>query len=175
MRGPSGGGDEGGGARVPAVEGPRGQETERLAGARPVDPEAHDAYLKGSFYWKQLTLEGQDTAQRYFELALEKDPNYILVVAEKQNYLVGSAMGIICEELYGVCNPFMVVEDVIVDRYQRRLGIASALMKELESFAVNHDCNYIIFVTESERKDAHRFYQSLGYKSDAYKGFKKRL
>jgi serine/threonine protein kinase/tetratricopeptide (TPR) repeat protein len=52
------------------------EETGRLTAARPVNPEAHDAYLQGSFHWKQLTLEDQDTAQRYFELALEKDPNY---------------------------------------------------------------------------------------------------
>jgi TolB-like protein/predicted Ser/Thr protein kinase len=48
----------------------------QMAGARPVDPEAYDAYLKGSFYWKHLTREGPETAQRYFELALEKDPSY---------------------------------------------------------------------------------------------------
>jgi TolB-like protein/Tfp pilus assembly protein PilF len=52
------------------------EETRRLAGARPVDREAYDAYLKGSYNWKTLTREGLDTAQRYFELALEKDPSY---------------------------------------------------------------------------------------------------
>jgi len=106
---------------------------------------------------------------------LEKNPNYILLVADQQNQLVGTVMGIICEELYGDCSPFMVVEDVIVDKHQRRLGIGSSLMREMEQCAVEYNCNYIIFVTESERKDAHRFYESLGYKSDAYKGFKKRL
>jgi tetratricopeptide (TPR) repeat protein len=52
------------------------EETRLLAGARAVNPEAHDAYLKGSYHWKTLTPEGLDTAQRYFELALEKDPSY---------------------------------------------------------------------------------------------------
>jgi tetratricopeptide (TPR) repeat protein len=47
-----------------------------LAGARPVNPEAHDAYLKGSYHWDKLTPEDLDTAERYFELALEKDPSY---------------------------------------------------------------------------------------------------
>jgi len=106
---------------------------------------------------------------------LKRNPNYILLVADQQNNLVGSVMGIICEELYGDCKPFMVVEDVIVDKRQRRLGIASSLMKELERCASENNCNYIIFVTESERTEAHRFYESIGYKSDAYKGFKKRL
>ena len=84
-------------------------------------------------------------------------------------------MGIVCEELYGECLPFMVVEDVIVDADRRREGIGSALMCELERRAVESNCGYIIFVTESERTDAHRFYESLGYKPDAYRGFEKRL
>ena len=49
------------------------EEETRLASVRPVNPEAHDAYLKGSYHWKKLTREDLDTAQRYFELALEKD------------------------------------------------------------------------------------------------------
>jgi ribosomal protein S18 acetylase RimI-like enzyme len=106
---------------------------------------------------------------------LKNNPNYILLVADQQNNLVGSAMGIICEELYGDCKPFMVIEDVIVAKKQQRLGIASSLMMKLESLAAEQDCNYILFVTEAERTGAHRFYESLGYKSDAYKGFKKRL
>jgi TolB-like protein/Tfp pilus assembly protein PilF len=52
------------------------EETNRLASARPINPEAHDAYLKGSYHWKKATPEDLQTAQRYFELALEKDPSY---------------------------------------------------------------------------------------------------
>jgi TolB-like protein len=52
------------------------EETNRLASARPVDPEAHDAYLKGSYHWKNPTPANLDTAQSYFELALDKDPSY---------------------------------------------------------------------------------------------------
>jgi len=52
------------------------EETTRLSSARQVNPEAYDAYLKGSYHWKKLTPADIDTAQRYFELALEKDPTY---------------------------------------------------------------------------------------------------
>jgi TolB-like protein/Tfp pilus assembly protein PilF len=51
-------------------------EQARLADVRSVNPEAHDAYLKGSYHWKKLTPTELDTAQRYFELALAKDPSY---------------------------------------------------------------------------------------------------
>ena len=52
------------------------EETARLASARPVNPEAHDHYLKGLFHSQKLTGADLDTALSYFELALEKDPDY---------------------------------------------------------------------------------------------------
>jgi TolB-like protein/Tfp pilus assembly protein PilF len=52
------------------------EDTKRLAGSRPVNPEAHDAYLKGSYHHDKLTREDLDIAEGYFELAIEKDPTY---------------------------------------------------------------------------------------------------
>ena len=69
----------------------------------------------------------------------------------------------------------LVVEDLIVDKNQRRNGVRSALMRELEKCATDHDCCQIIFVTEADRMEAHRFYRSLGYEFESYKGFKKRM
>jgi len=106
---------------------------------------------------------------------LKDNPDYIFLVAEHKGHIAGSLMGIICEELYGECRPFLVIEDVIVDRLSRHKGIGSALMRNIETYAISRNCNYIIFVTESERTDALPFYTSLGYSPDAYRGFKKRL
>lgn len=106
---------------------------------------------------------------------LSIDPDYVFWVAKINNRVVGSVMGIVCEELYGECKPFLVVEDVLVDQNHRRKGIGASLMRQLERCAADRGCGYIIFVTEKERTDAHRFYESLGYKAEAYKGFKKRL
>ena len=106
---------------------------------------------------------------------LTTNPAYILLAAKHNDRLVGFAMGIICEELYGECKPFMVIEDLIVDNDLRRDGIGSALMQELEKNAIENGCCQIIFVTESNRTEAHRFYESFGYESESYKGFKKRL
>jgi len=47
-----------------------------LTSARTVDPEAYDAFLKGTYHWQKVTREDLYTAERYFELALEKDPAY---------------------------------------------------------------------------------------------------
>lgn len=54
------------------------EESRRLAVAGPVNPEAYEAYLKGRFYFYKLSREHLDTAEEYFELGLQKDPNYAL-------------------------------------------------------------------------------------------------
>jgi TolB-like protein/tRNA A-37 threonylcarbamoyl transferase component Bud32 len=50
-------------------------EEARLASARSVNPEAHEAYLKGRYYWNQRTAEGFRKAVEYFQQAIEADPD----------------------------------------------------------------------------------------------------
>jgi serine/threonine-protein kinase len=53
------------------------QEQTRLSGARPVDPAAHEAYLKGVYYWnKGRNPEYVSQEVEYFNEAIEKDPSY---------------------------------------------------------------------------------------------------
>jgi eukaryotic-like serine/threonine-protein kinase len=56
-------------------------EQARLNAARRVNPEAHNAYLEGQFLALRPTRPNLDAAQKYFESALEKDPNYALAHA----------------------------------------------------------------------------------------------
>ncbi len=53
-------------------------EQSRLANARTVNPEAYDAYLKGLNRSYGITAADLDASLKYFELALQKDPNYPL-------------------------------------------------------------------------------------------------
>ena len=52
------------------------QEQVRLASARTVNPEVYETYLKGDFHLRNVSPQEADTALQYFQLALEKDPNY---------------------------------------------------------------------------------------------------
>jgi len=53
-------------------------ERARLARTRTVDPEAYRAYLQGLERMRSFAAPDLDAAQRYFELALQKDPGYAL-------------------------------------------------------------------------------------------------
>jgi TolB-like protein/DNA-binding winged helix-turn-helix (wHTH) protein/Flp pilus assembly protein TadD len=62
------------------------QERARLAGSHPVNPEAHEAYLKGRYYWNQFTEADVKKSLGFFQLAIEKDPNYALGYAGLADY-----------------------------------------------------------------------------------------
>jgi serine/threonine protein kinase/Tfp pilus assembly protein PilF len=48
----------------------------RLASARPINPAAHDAYLRGRFLWNRRTEPELNKAKEYFNQAIAEDPNY---------------------------------------------------------------------------------------------------
>ena len=50
-------------------------EQKLLSNARPVNPEAHDNYLKGRYLCNKDTREGFDKAIKYLELAIEEAPS----------------------------------------------------------------------------------------------------
>ena len=50
------------------------EEQVRLARARPVNPEAYEAYLKGKFYLNKMTPEGFEKGLAYMQQAIDKDP-----------------------------------------------------------------------------------------------------
>jgi serine/threonine protein kinase/Tfp pilus assembly protein PilF len=52
------------------------QEQARLASTRSVDPEAHEAYLKGRYRWNKKTEAGFKKAIEHFQQAVEMDPVY---------------------------------------------------------------------------------------------------
>jgi TolB-like protein/DNA-binding winged helix-turn-helix (wHTH) protein len=47
-----------------------------LKNAPRVNPEAYEAYLKGRYFWNKRTAEGLKRAIDYFNLAIEKGPDY---------------------------------------------------------------------------------------------------
>jgi len=53
-----------------------GSEQQMLAASRSILPEAHDAYLKGHFFWNKRTAKDARQAIQYFERAVELQPDY---------------------------------------------------------------------------------------------------
>jgi TolB-like protein/predicted Ser/Thr protein kinase len=73
-------------------------EKARLANTRTVNPEAYDAYLRGFHYYIFLTKADLDTAEKYYQLALTKEPSYAAAYA-------GIALVWACRQQMGYAPP----------------------------------------------------------------------
>lgn len=56
-------------------------EQARLGNARPVNPEAYEAYLKGLFFWNKRNKEAINKSVEYFNDAIRLDPGYAAAYA----------------------------------------------------------------------------------------------
>jgi len=100
------------------------------------------------------------------------DGKYNVLVAEMDHKILGTAVGIICYELTRSGAPFMLVEDIIVNKTYRKRGIGRMLLQKIEEVAKTRGCFSIILVA-SQRKNADGFYEKCGY--NLRHGFRKEL
>jgi TolB-like protein/DNA-binding winged helix-turn-helix (wHTH) protein/Tfp pilus assembly protein PilF len=61
------------------------QERAGLSSARPVNPEAHEAYLRGVYFWNKRTQQDLEKSIEYFNQATQRDPGYALPYAGLAN------------------------------------------------------------------------------------------
>ena len=106
---------------------------------------------------------------------LERNEDYLLLVAEVDGVLAGSVQGVVCYELYGACRPFLVMENLIVDDDFQHRGIARQLIRRLEELAEQRGCYQMLFITEEDRSGAVRFYEKRGFNSRSHVGFKRAI
>ena len=100
-------------------------------------------------------------------------PNYYVLVAEKDDEILGTVSGIICESICDGGKPFMVIENMVVKKEWRRNKIATRLHEFLDVIAVENNCVYAIIVSSVERNSAHEFIKkSCGF-DDPVVGFRK--
>ncbi|AIQ46675.1 hypothetical protein R70723_12940 [Paenibacillus sp. FSL R7-0273] len=126
--------------------------------------------------YRELTGEPTDPARLAEAFAsIKADSRYILLGAYVDGELMGSLMGILCQDLVGDCRPFMVIENVVVSARARRQGLARQLMTAIEKLAHERNCCYIILVSGEKRKEAHVFYEKMGYRVEKVEGYRKHL
>ena len=102
---------------------------------------------------------------------LEKNEDYGLFGAFEGEKLIGFVMGVCCQDVYGDCRKFLVIENVIVDENYHGKEVAKQLFETMEQWSKEQDCYYAILVSGMIRERAHHFYEKMGYTKEA--GFRK--
>jgi GNAT superfamily N-acetyltransferase len=99
------------------------------------------------------------------------DPRRELAVAVLDGELVGAADLLIVPNLTHRCEPWAIVENVIVASTARRTGVGRALMGHLIELAQRAGCYKLQLLSGKHRTEAHEFYRSMGLEAVA-EGFK---
>ena len=103
-----------------------------------------------------------DSYIRAFE-KIEKDPNHELVAAELDGEIVGTLHLTFIPSISYQGGLRALVESVRVDRKYRGQGIGTEMMRWVINRAREREAYLLQLTTHRSRKDAHRFYERLGF------------
>jgi GNAT superfamily N-acetyltransferase len=95
---------------------------------------------------------------------IDADVNNELIVAEMDGEIVGSLQITFTPSISFQGGKRATVESVRVDAKLRGQGIGKELMKWAIERAERENCVAMQLTTNSDRTDAHRFYENLGFK-----------
>ena len=90
-------------------------------------------------------------------------PDYRLFVALRDDRVVGTYALLVMHNLAHRGAPSAIAEDVVVDRACQGQGIGRQMMAHALQLAKEAGCYKLALSSNRKRKDAHAFYESLGF------------
>lgn len=99
------------------------------------------------------------------------DPRQRLLVIESGGRVVGTIVLIIVPNISRRGRPYALIENVVVDETERGRGYGEALMRYAIAEARDAGCYKVALTSRTQRGDAHRFYERLGFTVSS-KGFR---
>jgi len=118
---------------------------------------------------KQLWPDNEFDAtglQLVFDRALASQ-NQKLIISILDNRVVGYCSLTIKNNLWQA-GYMGNVDELVVDVNYRSRGIGKQLIERIEEIALQNNCKRIELDSSFHRKEAHRFYENIGFKSRAY-------
>lgn len=95
-------------------------------------------------------------------------PNYTLFVAEEGQQVIGTFALLVMDNLAHRGTPSAVVEDVVVSAAHRGRGIGRAMMRFAMERCALHGCYKMALSSNLKRRQAHAFYDSLGFERHGF-------
>lgn len=104
---------------------------------------------------------------------IAEDKNNLLLVAEFDGRVVGTALLTFCLDPMFGRQPFAVVENVVVDHAYQERGCGRAIFEAIDQVALDADCSKIMLLSGEARSGAHEFFVSMGFLNREKIGFVK--
>ena len=95
--------------------------------------------------------------------AVTTDPRQRLLVVDLDGVVIGTAAMIIVPNLGHNGTPYALVENVVVDEVARGQRHGESLLRHIIDEAQAAGCYKVVLTSRKHRKDAHRFYERLGF------------
>ncbi|MFD5097969.1 GNAT family N-acetyltransferase [Streptomyces albidochromogenes] len=102
---------------------------------------------------------------------LTDDPNQYLVVAVRENRVVGTLQLTVIPGLSRRGSTRSVIEGVRIHADERGSGLGSRLIEWAIDESRRQNCRLVQLTSDTTRTDAHRFYERLGFEA-THVGFK---
>jgi GNAT superfamily N-acetyltransferase len=120
--------------------------------------------------YEELTEEkidvSEDKIHRVFD-EIAAIPNQELMVAEKDNLVVGTLFLQIVPNLSHNAHPWGILENMVVDVRYRRQGIGRLLIDHALLRCREAGCYKLQLLSHKSRTPAHEFYRSMGFDESA--------
>jgi GNAT superfamily N-acetyltransferase len=122
------------------------------------------------------TRESTDDLTPYLRAfdQIDADPNQLLMVAERNDELVGTMQLTIIPGLSRKGSTRGLIEAVRVAAPARGSGLGATLIEWAINEARTRGCTLVQLTSDKSRTDAHRFYTRLGF-ANTHEGFKLKL
>jgi GNAT superfamily N-acetyltransferase len=99
---------------------------------------------------------------------MQRYPDYRLYVAQSDSIAVGTFTLLIMDNLGHMGTPSGVIEDVVVHPQWQGKGIGTQMMQFAFEICRDSGCYKVALSSNIKRKNAHRFYESLGFEHHGY-------
>ncbi|MEB3215220.1 MAG: GNAT family N-acetyltransferase [Nostocales cyanobacterium 94392] len=110
---------------------------------------------------EQLGYSASDEDIKHRLHLLQQDDSHIIYVAIYNNFVVGWVHAHKYHLI--MISPQVLIVGLVVDTNYRLHGIGRLLMLQIEDWAIMNNCPKISLRSNIIRKDAHKFYEKIGY------------
>jgi GNAT superfamily N-acetyltransferase len=110
-------------------------------------------------------IKAEDYLDRV-DFLIKKQSYRLLAAYNSENHCVGVIGFQLLNRLH--LGNIIYIADLVTDEAQRSNGIGSLLINRIKEEAIMHGVDAIVLESGMQRKKAHKFYESHGYKAESY-------